>query len=80
MINLNSWSIEQQLAFARKGGADWDEDAGQRKQTTGGLRAGQDGAEETRRVRRAVLPWLPLPLSTLVRAGSGPASCRRAHR
>ncbi|PSC76759.1 serine threonine kinase [Micractinium conductrix] len=35
VINLNSWSIEQQLAFARKGGADWDEDAGQRKQTTG---------------------------------------------
>ncbi|KAL4431634.1 hypothetical protein ABPG77_001476 [Micractinium sp. CCAP 211/92] len=35
VINLKSWKIEQQMAFLRKGGADWREDARQAKEVSG---------------------------------------------
>jgi len=35
VINLNSWKIEQQVAFLRKGGAEWNEEAGQTKEVAG---------------------------------------------
>ncbi|PRW59623.1 serine threonine kinase [Chlorella sorokiniana] len=35
VINLKSWAIEQQLAFARKGQAEWEEAAGQSKEVSG---------------------------------------------
>ena len=36
VINLKSWKIEQQMAFARNGQAEWSEDAGQSKELSGG--------------------------------------------
>lgn len=35
LINLNSWKIEQQMAFAKGGKAEWEDSAGQSKETSG---------------------------------------------
>lgn len=35
VINLKSWKVEQQLAFLRKGGAEWSEEGGQAKEVSG---------------------------------------------
>lgn len=39
LINLNSWKIEQQMAFARGGKAEWNADGRQSKELTGWLPA-----------------------------------------
>lgn len=38
VVNLNSWKIEQQVALARGGKAEWSEGAAQSKQVSGGRR------------------------------------------